>query len=164
MATDQEIRDQGFKYVPQQKYLLNPFQLSENQEPVTNEGIVNTNAFTGSGGGGGGYYPGSPNELIGNYQSIVNARQERLNNPPNTFLGFNTMKDGQLTGADAGEYIGSNTAIPQEQTMMGKLQSFLTPQSAQSILEDGYQEPSFQPGIVSALLGRIDNYRNLPRS
>ena len=27
MATDQEIRDAGFKYIPQQKYLLNPFTL-----------------------------------------------------------------------------------------------------------------------------------------
>ena len=46
MATDQEIRDAGFKYVPQQQYLLNPFELPENQEPVVNQGIVNTNAFT----------------------------------------------------------------------------------------------------------------------
>jgi len=106
MATDQEIRDAGFKYVPQQKYLLNPFELPENQEPVINQGIVATNAFTNSGGGGGGYYPGSPNELVGNYQSIVDARQQRLNNPSGTFLGFNTMRDRPLTGAGMGEYIG----------------------------------------------------------
>ena len=48
MATDQEIRDKGFKYIPQQKYLQSPFELPENQEPVVNEGIVNTNAFTNS--------------------------------------------------------------------------------------------------------------------
>jgi len=52
MATDQEIRDAGFKYIPQQKYLQNPFQLPEDQEPVVDEGIVNTNAFANSGGGG----------------------------------------------------------------------------------------------------------------
>ncbi len=50
MATDQEIRDAGFKYIPQQKYLQNPFQLPENQEPVVDQGIVATNAFAGSGG------------------------------------------------------------------------------------------------------------------
>jgi len=50
MATDQEIRDRGFKYVPQQKYLQNPFELPEDQEPVVDQGIVATNAFTGSGG------------------------------------------------------------------------------------------------------------------
>ena len=53
MATDQEIRDAGFKYIPQQKYLQNPFQLPEDQEPVVDEGIVNTNAFANSGGGDG---------------------------------------------------------------------------------------------------------------
>ena len=161
MATDQEIRDAGFKYVPQQKYLQNPFQLptTPEEEPVINQGIVNTNAFTNSGGGDGNYYPGSPNELVGNYQSIIDARQKRLNNPSNTFLGFNTMKDQQLTGADAGFY----DTIPQEQTMMGKVQSFLTPQSAQSILEDGYREPRFQPGIIGTIMGKLDNYRNLPQ-
>ena len=162
MATDAEIRAAGFKYVPQQKYLQNPFELPEDQEPVVNQGIVNTNAFTNSGGDGN-YYPGSPNELVGNYQSIVDARQQRLNNPSNTFLGFNTMKDQQLTGADAGEYIGSGMEIPQQQTIMGKLQNFLTPQSAESILEDGYQ-PKTNIGIISNILGRFDNYGNLPKA
>jgi hypothetical protein len=65
MATDQEIRDAGFKYIPQQQYLLNPFQLPENQEPVVNQGIVNTNAFTGGGGGGGfNVYNPDPNSIV----------------------------------------------------------------------------------------------------
>mgnify|MGYP000138323019 FL=1 len=161
MATDQEIRDAGFKYVPQQQYLLNPFELPENQEPVINQGIVATNAFTNSGGGGGGYYPGSPNELVGNYQSIVDARQQRLNNPSDTFLGFNTMKNRPAT--EASTTLAENIGIPQEMTMMGKVQDFFTPQSAQDILNDGYQEPRFQPGIIGMLAGKIDNYRNLPR-
>jgi len=51
MATDQEIRDAGFKYIPQQKYLQNPFELPTAPEtPVVNQGIVATNAFTGGGG------------------------------------------------------------------------------------------------------------------
>lgn len=158
MATDQEIRDAGFKYIPQQQYLLNPFEIPTAPEaPVVNQGIVNTNAFTNSGGGG--YYPGSPNELVGNYQSIVDARQERLNNPPSNFLGFNTMRDQQLTGADAGFY----DTIPQEMTMMGKVQDFFTPQSADQIISEGYEEPRFQPGIIGMLAGKIDNYRNLPQ-
>jgi|TARA_R100001460_G_scaffold26259_1_gene53104 hypothetical protein len=166
MATDQEIRDAGFKYIPEQQYLKYPFQLPQNQEPVTDSGIVNTNAFMNSGGGGGGsYYPGSPSDLVGNFQSIVEARQERLNNPSDTFLGFNTMKDQQLTGADAGEYIGSGMKIPQEMTMMGKVQDFVTPQSARDILESGYDKPygSGGPGILGAILGRMDNYHNLSR-
>jgi len=48
MATDQEIRDAGFKYIPQQKYLLNPFELpvqGGGQDASTPSfGIPNTNA------------------------------------------------------------------------------------------------------------------------
>ena len=52
MATDQEIRDSGLKYIPQQKYLQNPYNLPiAPVPPPVNEGIVNTNAFANSGGG-----------------------------------------------------------------------------------------------------------------
>ena len=53
MATDQEIRDAGFKFIPQQRFLANPFQISENQEePIVDKGIVATNVFAGGVGGG----------------------------------------------------------------------------------------------------------------
>ena len=162
MATDQEIRDAGFKYIPQQQYLQNPFELptTPEEEPVINQGIVNTNAFNyGGGGGGGGYYPGPAGDLVTGFQSTVNARQNRLDNPSNTFLGFNTMRNTPAT--EASTTLAQNIGIPQEQTMMGKVQSFLTPQSAQSILEDGYQEPRFKPGIIANLLP--DRYGKLPR-
>ena len=42
MATDQEIRNQGFKYIPQQRYLQNPFHLPTTQ---TTE-IGNTGGIT----------------------------------------------------------------------------------------------------------------------
>ena len=77
MATDQEIRDQGFKYVPRQKYLLNPFQLSENQEPVTDSGIVATNAFTGGNSSDGfNVYNPDPNKIANlNYKPNYEYRQ-----------------------------------------------------------------------------------------
>ena len=54
MATDLEIRDAGFKYIPQQQYLLNPFEIpGAPEEPIVNQGIVNTNAFTNMNTGGG---------------------------------------------------------------------------------------------------------------
>ena len=59
MATDQEIRDAGFKYIPQQKYLLNPFVI-----PTTDD-------ESGDGGGGGG---------------IVNT--DAFNNNTNIFAGY----------------------------------------------------------------------------
>jgi len=63
MATDQEIRDAGFKYVPQQQYLQNPFKLPEDQEPVVDEGIVNTNAFVGGNSEGYNVYNPDPNTI-----------------------------------------------------------------------------------------------------
>jgi hypothetical protein len=72
MATDQEIRDAGFKYIPQQKYLQNPFELPS-PDPVTNQGIVATNAFTG--GGGGGFNPYNTN--MSNIRQDYNAFPSR---------------------------------------------------------------------------------------
>ena len=72
MATDQEIRDAGFKYIPQQKYLQNPFQLPEDQEPVVDQGIVATNAFTG---GGDGFNPYNTN--MSNVRQDYNAFPSR---------------------------------------------------------------------------------------
>lgn len=65
MATDQEIRDQGFKYIPEQQYLKYPFELPQDQEPVTNSGIVNTNAFINSGGNFNNIYGSGYDETIG---------------------------------------------------------------------------------------------------
>ena len=158
MATDAEIRAKGIKYLPLQKYLQNPYELPVEEETApVDQGIVNTNAFTNSGDNNFSGYNFDNNS----FQNIVDARQKRLNNPSDTFLGFNTRRDQNLTGADLGEYIGSGTNVPQKQTMMGKIQSFLTPQSANEIMADGYQEPRFQPGILATIMGKLDNYRNL---
>ncbi len=78
MATDQEIRDAGLKYIPQQKYLQNPFELPvEPESPVVNQGIVNTNAFTGGGGGNDfSVYNPDPNSIVNrNYQPNYDYRQ-----------------------------------------------------------------------------------------
>ena len=61
MATDLEIRNQGFKYVPQQQYLLNPFEPTTDQTPLNQDsGIPYTGAarpyvlpYNTDGGGGG---------------------------------------------------------------------------------------------------------------
>ena len=158
-------RKEGFNFISADKYLQDPFKapVREVEKIQANFGIPATNAFTSGGGGGANSYPGSYSNLVTDYQTTVDNRRNRLDNPSDTFLGFNTMRDQQLTGADAGEYIGSGTAIPREMTMMGKVQDFFTPQSAQSIIDDGYQEPRFQPGIIGMLAGKIDNYRNLPQ-
>ena len=85
MATDQEIRDAGYYGIPKQKYLASPFEIpAAPEEPETDSGIVNTNAFMNSGGGGGSY---SPNDLMMGFNESLAARQKRLENP-NKFSEF----------------------------------------------------------------------------
>ena len=134
MATDQEIQDRGIKFLPKQQYLQSPYQFNE---PVVEEEEV-TESFgipnTNAFTNSGGGNSTGYNFGNTGFQQAVDARQERLNTPIDT------------------------------STFRGKAQSFLTPQSSQSIIEDGYQEPRFQPGIIGTMLGKIDNYRNLPRA
>ncbi len=66
MATDQEIRDAGFKYIPQQKYLQNPFQI-----PTTDDD---------GGGGGGGGGGGIPFTNAGSNFSVYNADPNSITN------------------------------------------------------------------------------------
>jgi|TARA_E500000305_G_scaffold96122_1_gene85980 hypothetical protein len=69
--TDQQIRDKGFLYIPKQQYLQKPFQIPTTEdatedEVVTDQGIVNTNAFANSGGGGDNFsvYNPDPNTIV----------------------------------------------------------------------------------------------------
>ena len=156
MATDDEIRAQGIKFLPKQKYLQNSYELPINTE----EGIVNTNAFVNPqnvDGGSDPIYIGPAGNLITDFNAATSARQNRFDNPSDTFLGLNTMRDQQLTGADAGFY----DTIPQEQTVMGKIRDVLTPQSANEIIAEGYT-PQMKIGILANILP--DNYGNLSRA
>ena len=79
MATDQEIRDAGYYGIPKQKYLASPFEIptepNVNQPPPGATGILSTDAFTNSGGS----LPA--NQLMIDFNSAINARQNRLQNP-----------------------------------------------------------------------------------
>ena len=128
---DQDIYEKN-KFMPQSKYLLNAPTFNTptvEEEKITETfGIPNTNAFTNSGGGGGG-----GNYSGGNFQQVVDDRQDRLNDIDTS-------------------------------TFMGKAKDFMNPQSAKQIMDDGYQEPRFQPGIIGTIMGKFDNYRNLPQA
>ena len=136
MATDQEIRDAGILYMPKQKYLQNPYELPIAPVPtVEGGGITNTNAFTNSGGGGGGaLQTGDPMMNFDNYYNYTGNKYMQNQDTPNldmnydqklqsNFMGFPNYQQQELTGPDMGEYIGSGTNIPLEQTMAGKIQS-----------------------------------------
>ena len=134
MATDQEIRDAGILYMPKQKYLQNPYELPIAPVPSpTSEGIVNTNAFNNSGGGGA-LQVGDPMMNFDNYYNYTGNKYMQNQDTPNVdmtydqklqsnFMGMPSYRQQQLTGPDMGEYIGSGTNIPLEQTMAGKIQS-----------------------------------------
>jgi len=151
---DQQVYDAGFKFVPQTKYLQNPFVIPQSDvEADTSSGLP---AINMGGGGGGNPFTGGVTDLITDFSKITSDRQKRLNNPSDTFFGFKTMRDQQLTGPDAGFY----DTIPQERTFAGSLQNFLTPQSADDIIAEGYT-PRVNLGILQNLLP--DRYGTLPR-
>ena len=65
MATDQEIRDAGLLYIPKQKYLQDPYNLSTPPPPPPPDGgITNTNAFANSGNDGFSVYNPDPNSIV----------------------------------------------------------------------------------------------------
>ena len=156
-AADRAIYDAGNYFIPQEQY-RGAFNITP---PATGTGAaaatgINTVLNQGGGGGGGIPFSGTATDLTTAFQKAVDDRQDRLNNPPSRFLGFNTMRDQELTGADAGFY----DTIPQEQTFAGKVQDFLTPQSADDIIARGF-EPRVKLGILSNLLP--DRFGELPR-
>ena len=98
MATDQEIRNAGLLYIPQQKYLQNPYNLPIAPVPPTTPpgggGITNTNAFNNSGNEFSVYNP-DPNSIVNR-----NADSTRYNNlMENSFLkgGSNSTDPRYLT-------------------------------------------------------------------
>ena len=134
---DQEIYDKVSKFMPQSKYLRSAptFTAPIEEEETESFGIPNTNAFTNSGGNN---YTGGYNFGNTGFQQAVDARQRNLNKP-----------------TDTSTFMGRT---------MGTVRDFIEPQSASQIMKDGYQEPRFQPGIIGMMMGKLDNYRNLPQA
>ena len=95
MATDQEIRDRGIKFLPQQKYLQSPYQFTEPvaEEKVTESfGIPNTNAFNNSGGNDFSVYNPDPNSIINrNYQPNYDYR--RFSEPDQSMIEMGRNQD-----------------------------------------------------------------------
>ena len=93
MATDQEIRDAGYKYIPQQQYLQNPFEI-----PTAD------NAGGGGGGGGGG--AGIPYTNAADGFSVYNPDPNSIvNKNYDPYRYRNLMEDSFLYG-------GSNATDP----------------------------------------------------
>ena len=133
---DQKIYE-DFQYVPQEKYRLGftaPVQGGGQDASTPSFGIPNTNAFTNSGGNSYFAPPFPAASLIQNYNTTTKDRYFRNQDTPlvdglyqskldKTFMGMPSYRQQELTGADLGEYIGTDTDVPLEQTMAGKIQS-----------------------------------------
>ena len=106
MATDQEIRDAGYYAIPKQEYLLNPFKIptAPEEEPVINQGIVNTDAFTGGGGDNFSVYNPDPNSIVNrDYRPNYDYRQFVDGYDPNLSATMNMKMmevDPNYKGAD----------------------------------------------------------------
>ena len=171
---DQDIYNSGSKFVPQERYRLGytpPIQGGGQDASTPSFGIPNTNAFTNSGGGGGGALQvGDPMMNFNNYYNYTGNKymmnQDRPNldsysdNAQKTFLGMPSYRQQELTGPDMGEYIGSGTNIPLEQTMAGNIQSKI------GTATGGIKNLMGMLPTPSALLGRIGikNFNSLPEA
>ena len=135
--TDQRIRDQGFNFVPFDRYLASPFQIPT-IDPNTGSGITsvfrprsvlnqgNQMSFTNQGVTG----------LIDDFTKTTRDKYfDRQDTPlvddlyqsklDRTFMGFPSFREQQLTGPDLGEYVGTDTDVPLELTTAGRIQSGL---------------------------------------
>ena len=152
---DQDIYNRGFSFIPQEQFRGGAFNFPTDDDNTGGITTLPAKAFTG-GGAGERTFAGTTGDLTTNFMDEITNRQNRLNNPSDKFFGFNTMRDQQLTGADAGFY----DTIPQERTFAGNIQNFLTPQSADDIIAEGY-EPRMKLGILANLIP--DRFGTLPR-
>ena len=136
--TDQRIRDQGFNFVPFDRYLASPFQIPNIQtDPNTGAGIVsvfqprrinddNAQSFNNQGVAGlidnfttdtrNRYFDRQPTPLVDD------LRQSKLDK---SFMGFPSFREQQLTGPDLGEFVGTDTDVPLELTTAGRIQGGL---------------------------------------
>ena len=186
MATDLEIRNAGFKYIPQQQYLQNPFEIpvAKQEEDVidTTLGIPNTNAFINSSGGSS--YPGSPNNLIQDYNlATQNYYFDKQKTPlvndlyqsklDKTFLGFPSYRQVDQIGpftpynqpmdmdnpAASIENIIASRNVPLELTGAGKIQSNL--EKARDATS-GIMSNIKGIGPISFAIGAMDKFSSLP--
>ena len=183
---DQRIRDQGFNFVPFNRFLASPFQAPTGEEAEGNvaPGIPAIYQARSSGVGSGGAYTGGIDDLIRNYELdtrnqyfgsqptplVDDLRQSKLDK---TFMGFPSYREIDPIGpftpynqpmdmSDPGasiENIIASQNVPLELTTAGKIQSGLgnIKDTASGIMSN---IRGFGP--ISAILGSMDKFNTLP--
>ena len=173
-AVDQRVKDAGFNFVPFNRFLASPFQISANASTTVDDpataGIPAIYRPQGVGGGGAFTSGGGIDALIQNFNIdprnryfgsmptplVDDLRQSKLDK---NFLGFPSFREQELTGADLGEYIGTGTDVPLELTTAGRIQQGLG-NFRDSITDAGDKMMSFGP--ISFLMNKMDRFGSLP--
>ena len=168
---DQQVYDAGFKYIPQSKYLLNPFQIPTDDSTTTPPDTGGITSLNRGGGGGGGGALQAGNINYGSFSKTGFDAQAARNPTPlvdmtynqklqSNFFGLPSFKEQELTGPDMGEYIASKKYdVPLELTRAGKVQ-----QGFQNIGQGitGLADKIGGFGPISAILGSMDKFDTLP--
>ena len=188
---DQNIYNQGFFAVPQEKYRGGAFNFPTTEDENTGSGIQSLPVTTALNNRNNNVFSGSTSDLTTAFQKAVDDRQNRLtelNRPIGIIPGQRgdeiIMERLAPYGAPKDFYKGSIEGIPQtikgapgiftrEEPTIGRkisdafysLPGFSKPQSAEDILTSGYNQPYGMggPGIIGAILGKMDNFSNLSR-
>ena len=161
-AADRAIYDAGNFFLAQEQF-RGAFNMTP---PATGTGgaaaATGINTVLNQGGGGGGNpFTGGISDLTGDFRKTVDDRQANLA----ALIG-----QTDVTGPDAGFYVGEGMDIPQGLTLGQRIQNFAydnipfvsRPQTAEQILAQGYQQGSTLPGL-SGFLNSISRFNELPR-
>jgi len=155
MATDQEIRDAGFKYIPQQKYLLNPFQIPTTDDDddggggSSGGGIPDTNAGNNFNPAGNAFGEGTAVSPVFGNSYIDTVRREGLD----SFAAYDKLSQAGGT-APAGMYTSDYSPGTQNELAdaMGRMpgQEGYAPNMDYS--EDAFQKADDKRGFLSRLM------------
>ena len=129
-------------------------------------------------------FPGAKTAAGSNANTLYNQAFKDLNDPSlkgmsNDFVGKTAQSVMDYADDSIQDYkmkyatgeLGPNYIPAETPTFNRKINDFIydklgftKPQSADQILEEGYNKPygSAGPGIIGAILGKFDNYHNLP--
>ena len=167
---DQGIYAAGDFFIPQERYRAAPYNVNQptNNPDEVPAGIPTVYQPQGDGRSDS-YTTSSVNDLMKNY--TLDTRKQYFGSQPTplvddlyqskldkSFMGFPSYRQQELTGPDMGEYIGSGTDIPLEQTTAGKIQDTLgnVKDKASGILSN---VKNFGP--ISFALNSMDKFNTL---
>ena len=161
---DRQIYNAGNYFIPQERFRDSAFNITP---PATATGgaaaATGINTVLNQGGGGGGNpFTGGISDLTGDFRKTVDDRQANLA----ALIG-----QTDVTGPDAGFYVGEGMDVPQGFTLGQKIQNFANdnipfinrPQTAEQILAQGYQAPEFSMPGLTGFLNSISRFNKLPR-